>query len=184
MEENNKRVICDFDEGMYFNVKYNGKDYGSFCAEKNAQNYLGKLAAYLDVDEREIKIVRSNQYVEQCPCFISETSAESKKNDRLDHKVRMELLPMDALEAVAKIYTFGAEKYGEGKWRQLQDGSERYRAALLRHMTAECKGEELDPESGLPHCFHEAWNALARVAIYLDEHKEETQYIRCGKGSL
>lgn len=93
---------------------------------------------------------------------------ESKKNDRLDHKVRMELLPMDALEAVAKIYTFGAEKYGVGTWRQLADGSERYRAALLRHMTAECKGEELDPESGLPHVFHEAWNAIARVAIYLD----------------
>lgn len=96
--------------------------------------------------------------------------AQSRKNDRKDGKVRMELLPLDALEAVAKVYTFGATKYAPNTWRQLEDGSERYKAALLRHMTAEYKGEELDPESGLPHIYHEAWNALARVAIYIDNH--------------
>lgn len=95
----------------------------------------------------------------------------SRKNDIIDGKVRMELLPMDVLEAIARVYTFGARKYAPNTWRYLEDGSERYRGALLRHMTAEQSGEELDPESGLPHVYHEAWNALARVAIYLDNKK-------------
>lgn len=35
---------------------------------------------------------------------------EGKKNDRVDGKVRMELLPWPELEEIAKVYTAGAEK--------------------------------------------------------------------------
>lgn len=35
---------------------------------------------------------------------------EGKKNDRIDGKVRMELLPFPELEEIAKVYTAGAKK--------------------------------------------------------------------------
>ena len=85
----------------------------------------------------------------------------SAKNDRQDHKLRWELLPLDLVEQVVAVYTFGAEKYAENSWQNLPDGYRRYKAALLRHLTAYDKGEVLDPESNLPHLAHAAWNALA-----------------------
>lgn len=36
----------------------------------------------------------------------------SIKNDRLDHKLRWELLDLSLLEEVVKVYTAGADKYG------------------------------------------------------------------------
>ena len=75
-------------------------------------------------------------------------------------KPRMELLPLVALEEVAKVMTFGAAKYADDGWKGLPDKERRYLGALLRHLTAIQKGEEIDPDSGLPHISHVACNAL------------------------
>lgn len=85
----------------------------------------------------------------------------TEKGVKLDQgKVRMELLPLDALEEVAKVLTFGAIKYTDNGWQEVEDGYERYKGALLRHLTAISKGEEYDPESGLLHESHVACCAL------------------------
>ena len=39
-----------------------------------------------------------------------------------------------ALEEVAKVATFGAEKYTPDGWRHVQDGQRRYMEAFARHM--------------------------------------------------
>ena len=77
-----------------------------------------------------------------------------------DQKIRMDLLPFDALEGIGKVLTFGAAKYGDNTWQNLENGKERYSAALLRHYTAIQKGGDLDAESGLLHTAHMATNAL------------------------
>lgn len=89
--------------------------------------------------------------------------AKSVKNDRKDGKLRWELLPLDLVEYLVRVYTFGAEKYAPNSWQNLEDGYQRYKAALMRHMVAYEKGEFADPESGLPHLAHMAWNALAML---------------------
>lgn len=67
-----------------------------------------------------------------------------------------------ALRGVAEISAFGFVKYGSwGGWRQVPGGRERYEDALLRHTEAIARGEFADPESGKPHSWHRAWNALA-----------------------
>ena len=96
---------------------------------------------------------------------------EPQKNDRLDHKQRWDLLPLPLIEEVVKVYTFGAEKYEENSWQNLPDGYRRYKAALLRHLVASDKGEVNDPESGLNHLAHVAWNAIAMLHFKMEELK-------------
>lgn len=68
-------------------------------------------------------------------------------------KVRMDLLDPYAMEQLAAVLTFGASKYDSHNWRGGIKFS-RILAALLRHIFAFIRGEDLDPESGLPHIAH------------------------------
>jgi len=75
-----------------------------------------------------------------------------------------------ALMEVAKVSTFGIEKYKErGSWKKVQDASNRYEDALCRHSLQ--KGR--DNESGLLHKAHRAWNALAVLELELMKNQEE-----------
>lgn len=73
----------------------------------------------------------------------------------------------NALEEVGKVGTFGARKYSDDGWKQVPDGVSRYSDALMRHLLAEAAGEDADPDSGLLHAAHAAWNALARLELTL-----------------
>lgn len=83
---------------------------------------------------------------------------EAKKYDK--GKVRMDLVPLSTIKDVAAILTMGAEKYSENSWQELPDFWKRYKAALLRHLTAIDEGELIDSESGLPHIDHVLCNAM------------------------
>ena len=54
------------------------------------------------------------------------------------------------------MFAFGANKYGENNWRRdLNDFPvSRHYASIMRHMLAWNSGEDIDPESGLPHLHH------------------------------
>lgn len=68
-------------------------------------------------------------------------------------KPMMGLLSPMWLEGVAKVLTFGANKYGAHNWRGGFNLSRPYSAAL-RHLNAWNSGEDLDPETGLSHLIH------------------------------
>ncbi len=74
-----------------------------------------------------------------------------------------------ALQAVGAVGTFGAAKYTDDGWISVPNGQRRYTDAMLRHLLQEASGEQSDPESGLPHAAHVAWNALARLDLALRE---------------
>ena len=57
------------------------------------------------------------------------------------------------IEDIAKVLTFGAEKYGIENW-QMCDDPRRYHDALLRHLIAYAKGEESDSETNISHLAH------------------------------
>lgn len=78
-------------------------------------------------------------------------------------KLRMDLLPQDAIEALAQILTDGAVKYGNRNWERGMAWSRPY-AALLRHLLAWWGGQDIDPESGHPHLWHVMTNAAFLVA--------------------
>lgn len=70
------------------------------------------------------------------------------------------LVPLDVVENIGKVLTYGAQKYSDNSWQNLPDFWKRYKAALLRHLTAIDKGELIDPESGLPHIDHVLCNTV------------------------
>jgi hypothetical protein len=87
-----------------------------------------------------------------------------------DGKIRMELLPLDALKEVARVLTHGAKKYAPWNWQKVENAGERYTGALLRHLAAWQSGEVIDPETGedkLPHIAQVACNALFLVWLSL-----------------
>lgn len=69
-----------------------------------------------------------------------------------------------ALQAVALTSDFGAKKYKWKSWATVPGAEERYKDALVRHLVASSY-EENDPESGMAHMVHVAWNALALVEL-------------------
>ena len=80
-----------------------------------------------------------------------------------------------ALLAVSRVGTFGANKYTPNGWRSVEDGEARYTDAMLRHHLWEASGELRDADSDLLHAAHRAWNALAVLELQLQRlHAEES----------
>lgn len=69
-----------------------------------------------------------------------------------------------ALLEVGKVGTYGAQKYSDNGWMSVPSGQERYTDALFRHLLAQ---EECDPDTGLLHAAHAAWNSLAVLELML-----------------
>jgi len=95
-------------------------------------------------------------------------------------KVRFDLLPMDALHAIAYVMTMavpgakdkngndvlcGAQKYGDRNWEQGMD-PQRMRGAQIRHDCANQMGETHD-ESGHLHLAHKACGAIMELTYAL-----------------
>ena len=85
-----------------------------------------------------------------------EAESDFVKHD--DVKIRMDLIPPSFLTSTATVLTYGSIKYTDNNWMKCPKWS-RYYGALLRHLMAILGGEEVDPESGLPHLWHLNCNA-------------------------
>ena len=72
---------------------------------------------------------------------------------------RFDLIPPRELTELAKVYGHGCLKYAPRNWERGYAWGLSY-AALQRHLQAFWNGEDLDPESGLPHLSHAAWHCL------------------------
>jgi hypothetical protein len=92
------------------------------------------------------------------------------KNDIVDGKLRWDLLPIDMIEEIVKAYTAGAVKYSANSWQEVENGTERYYAALLRHLVEWRKGNEIDSDTGCKHMAQVAWNAI--TLMWLDKNKK------------
>ena len=149
-------------------------EYGE-CKLKDDPKYCG-------IDTRNDKRSISYRLVEQLKQKDMEQKNEepqsknnSIKNDRLDDKLHWELLPLEDVEDIVRVYTAGAKKYGENKWQDLPDGIRRYKAALLRHLVEFDKGNEIDKETGCLHLAQCAWNAIAMLHISKQQKKNGNQ---------
>lgn len=81
-------------------------------------------------------------------------------------KIQWDLVPDDAMEEVAKVYTLGARKYASRNWEK-GIAYMRIVGALRRHLNAWVRGERYDPENGQPHLASVVWNGLALLSYEL-----------------
>lgn len=94
--------------------------------------------------------------------------AEGNKYD--GDKERYDLIPAGPLNTLAQVYTMGAKKYADRNWEKgIRWG--RIFAAIMRHLWAFWRGEDMDPESGLPHPVHAAWGCFTLLE-YMNTHRE------------
>lgn len=75
-----------------------------------------------------------------------------KKNDQ--GKLRWDLMPVEAMEEVIKVFGFGATKYGDFNWQKNDAELMRLSASVDRHHNDWKKGRKLDHESGLYELAH------------------------------
>ncbi len=101
--------------------------------------------------------------------------AEGRKFDA--DKLRYDLIPVEPMAEVARVYTIGAKKYGDRNWeRGLKWG--RIYAAIQRHLNAYWRGERDDQVDGQHHLASVVWGALAlmeyeRTHPELDDRQEK-----------
>jgi len=75
------------------------------------------------------------------------------------------------LKELARVHTFGAEKYGDLSWKTVPNAKQRYLAAMQRHIFEFQHGNYLNYEDGmLYHIAQVAWNAIA--LLWLMENRE------------
>jgi len=74
-----------------------------------------------------------------------------------NQKVKLDLIPTEALNGLGAVLTFGHNKYGRANWANGIEFS-RLLSAALRHIAAYNSGEDTDPESGLCHIDHAMCN--------------------------
>ena len=86
-------------------------------------------------------------------------------------KIQYDLVPPEALKALAEVLTLGAIKYPAiDNWKFVDNAKSRYTSALMRHLEAWRAGEINDPESGLPHLSHVICNAAFLIGTE-EKHK-------------
>jgi len=106
--------------------------------------------------------------LEKLYCEMMEKRMENQKGTKHDQgKPRLgyvikEQFPLALIE-VSKVSTLGIERYGEGNWKYVEKA--RYVDAAARHSVM--RGN--NPDGGLLHLAHEAWNVLAQLELTLRE---------------
>jgi len=85
-------------------------------------------------------------------------------------KPKIHLVPSDSIIEAARVFGFGASKYGENNWRKdlHKYAYSRHYSSIQRHLLAFISGEDNDLESGLPHLSH----ALTQMMILIQTIKD------------
>jgi hypothetical protein len=87
-------------------------------------------------------------------------------------KIRHDLVAPWALNEIARVYTYGTQKYDDDNWWKGLKWKRDVFGCILRHIWKWFRGEVNDDESGLHHLAHAAWNCITLM-----------EYERCGIGT-
>lgn len=115
--------------------------------------------------------------IEKDPNGLSLNTPGAKADDG---KIRVALVLKGfarALWEVCRVGTYGAVKYTANGWMKVPNGMERYEDAEGRHLLKNWMGEEVDPDTNIPHLAHKAWNALATLELALRERDAQKEAV-------
>lgn len=169
MDDNTKNIL--YPKGSIFRIL---KDDIISAEFKVAKGAIAEAVSDIEVNDKYAEVCCNGE------TFVIETDImdiipaedpienKSVKNDIIDDKLRWDLLPMEEIEDIVRVYHAGAKKYGPNTWQDLDNGFERYRAAAARHIMAYLKGERMDKETNVHHLAAAAWNVI--TMLWYDKH--------------
>lgn len=135
-------------------------DYCKNCYHRKEAHYqLHKAGACGEVDC-------------SCPEFAfgeTRTTAASGAQKGVKEE-RFSLVPVYPLTLLSRLYAFGAKKYAAHNWRKGYEWSKSY-DSVVRHLTQFWEGEDIDPETGIPHVICAAFHCFV-LAQYMKDHPE------------
>ena len=109
------------------------------------------------------------------PIKMKDTKSDTQQVGMKDvaNKLRWDLLPVELVEEVVRVLTYGANKYPDASsvpnWTLVEDASNKYYAAAMRHIVEYRKGNLTDNESGLLHLAHAITNLLLLINFSKNE---------------
>ena len=131
--------------------------YSYACGESQAIKSCGMNEIIWVKKEQEMNTEVTKDYIE--PKYIPKAGIKYDQE-----KERYDLVPVLALEEVAKVLTAGAHKYNEDyeeeNWRKVPNATRRYFSATQRHLAKVRKGETHDTETKLHHYAHAITNLM------------------------
>lgn len=86
-------------------------------------------------------------------------------------KIRHDLIPSFPVDLLARVYTYGSQKYDDDNWVKGLKWRKDVIGPLKRHLDKWIRGEVLDDESNCHHLAMVLWNVFALI-----------EYERCGTG--
>lgn len=105
------------------------------------------------------------------PHMLGESSPNVRRfetgsvRDTVIGKPRLDLNSPVADRAEGYVNAYGSAKYAARNWEKGQPLVEGPASSLRRHLDAWLMGQDIDPESGLPHLWLVRWNASALVHL-------------------
>lgn len=90
--------------------------------------------------------------------------------------IRWDLVPIEPMQEVARLYNEGAKKYAKDNWRKGYDWSLSY-AAMQRHATQFWNGESYDEETGCHHLSSVVFHALALMEFEKTHPELDDRYL-------
>ncbi|GEM_PF-2098963 len=169
MDDNTKNIL--YPKGSIFRIL---KDDIISAEFKIAKGAIAEAVSDIEVNDKYAEVCCNGETfvieTDIMDIILSKDPVENKsvKNDIIDDKLRWDLLPMEEIEDIVRVYHAGAKKYGPNKWQNLDNGFERYRAAAARHLMEYMKGERIDSDTGAFHLAQCAWNCIAM--LWYDKH--------------
>lgn len=90
-------------------------------------------------------------------------------------KPEWSLVDYDALESMVRVLEYGKKKYSAFNWKKGLPYTSTIES-MLRHIYAFLDGEDLDPESGLPHTGHIMCNAMFLSYYYEFQREQDDRF--------
>ena len=96
------------------------------------------------------------------------------------NKLDWSLMPWDVIETAINRFTVGKKKYERDSWKLLEDGKNRYEAAMLRHFNLYKQGVRWDEDPNFEsnpstHLQAALWNMMCLVWFELQDIKKEEE---------
>lgn len=112
---------------------------------------------------------------------LAETHVDVRKSEvgvKFDaDKAPLHLIPVECLEEVAKVLSYGSQKYSDWNWAKGFKWSRLY-GATLRHLYAHMRGEDKDKETNISHLTHATCNLLFLMYHELHQVGEDDRHPR------